>query len=87
MYTPCEVALSEFTLMDGVRKVYHTLIDPGKYTTKLFLRFCVWLVDLSMQSIYKTSSKVHVSFTFRFNLYTNVLQFNTEIYIKKICIS
>ncbi|PNF15261.1 hypothetical protein B7P43_G01039 [Cryptotermes secundus] len=29
MYTPCEVALSEFTLMDGVRKVYHTLINPG----------------------------------------------------------
>lgn len=29
MYTPCELALSEFNLMDGVRKVYHTLINPG----------------------------------------------------------
>jgi hypothetical protein len=37
MYTPCELALSEFNFVDGVRKVYHTLINPGEYATELFL--------------------------------------------------
>lgn len=44
MYTPCELALSEFNLLDGVRKVYHTLINPGEYTSKLlFDSVYAWL--------------------------------------------
>ncbi|PSN39466.1 hypothetical protein C0J52_20316 [Blattella germanica] len=27
---PCEIAVAEFNLMDGVRQVYHTLINPGE---------------------------------------------------------
>ncbi|KAJ9583312.1 hypothetical protein L9F63_022329 [Diploptera punctata] len=27
---PCEVAIAEFSIMDGVRKVFHTLINPGE---------------------------------------------------------
>jgi hypothetical protein len=30
MYIPCEMALAEFTFVDGVRRVYHTLINPGE---------------------------------------------------------
>ncbi|XP_021938741.1 protein maelstrom homolog isoform X2 [Zootermopsis nevadensis] len=29
MYTPCELALAEFNFVDGIRSVYHTLINPG----------------------------------------------------------
>lgn len=28
-YTACEMAIAEFTFADGVRKTYHTLINPG----------------------------------------------------------
>ncbi|XP_069677770.1 protein maelstrom homolog [Periplaneta americana] len=28
-YTPCEIALAEFNFADGVRRTYHTLINPG----------------------------------------------------------
>lgn len=28
-YNACEIAVAEFTFADGVRKTYHTLIDPG----------------------------------------------------------
>jgi hypothetical protein len=41
MYTPCEIALAEFTFLDGVRRVYHTLINPGEYMT---VAFC--LIDI-----------------------------------------
>lgn len=37
MYTPCELALSEFSFVDGVRRVYHTLINPGEYMTAGFV--------------------------------------------------
>jgi len=32
MYTPCEIAIAEFNFLVGVKKVYHTLINPGEYT-------------------------------------------------------
>jgi hypothetical protein len=28
-YSPCEIALAEFSLVDGITKTYHTLINPG----------------------------------------------------------
>nr|CAD7462865.1 unnamed protein product [Timema tahoe] len=29
IYLPCELALAEFTLLNGVQNTYHTLVDPG----------------------------------------------------------
>jgi hypothetical protein len=36
-YTPCELALAEFSFVDGVRRVYHTLMNPGEGITAGFL--------------------------------------------------
>ncbi|KAJ9575906.1 hypothetical protein L9F63_007218 [Diploptera punctata] len=30
VYTPCEIALAEFNFAEGVRRTYHTLINPGQ---------------------------------------------------------
>lgn len=30
VYTPCEIALAEFNFSEGVRRTYHTLINPGQ---------------------------------------------------------
>jgi hypothetical protein len=38
MFTPCEIALAEFSFLEGNKRVYHTLINPGEYTVT-FVQF------------------------------------------------